>query len=59
MTGKILSRFKTRVSSLELVPSDGGCFELTVGDKLVYSKLKEGKFPDEAWVVEAVGASLG
>jgi hypothetical protein len=29
-----------------------------VGDKLVYSKLKEGKFPDEAWAVEAVGASL-
>lgn len=59
MTGKILSRFKTRVGSLELVPSDGGCFELTVGDKLVYSKLKEGKFPDEAWALEAVGALLG
>lgn len=59
MTGKILSRFKIKVGSLELVPSDGGCFELTVGDKLVYSKLKEGKFPDEAWAVEAVGALLG
>jgi selenoprotein W-related protein len=59
LTGKILSRFKTRISSLELVPSDGGCFELTVGDKLIYSKLKEGKFPDEAWAVEAAGALLG
>lgn len=59
MAGKILERFKDRVGSLELIPSDGGCFELTVGDKLVFSKLKEGRFPDEAWAVGAVGALLG
>ncbi|NBU75138.1 MAG: SelT/SelW/SelH family protein [Planctomycetes bacterium] len=57
MTGKILSRYKTRISSLELQPSDGGCFELTVDGKLIYSKLKERTFPDESWAVEAVGTT--
>ncbi|RLS47878.1 MAG: SelT/SelW/SelH family protein [Planctomycetota bacterium] len=54
MTAKLLSALKKKISSLELQPSDGGCFELTVNGKLVYSKLKEGKFPDEAWALKAV-----
>jgi selT/selW/selH-like putative selenoprotein len=50
----LLSALKKKISSLELQPSDGGCFELTVNGKLVYSKVKEGKFPDEAWALKAV-----
>jgi selenoprotein W-related protein len=41
-----------------LIPASGGCFELSVNGDLVYSKLKTGKFPDEQWVVETVGARL-
>ena len=36
----------------------GGCFELSVGGELVYSKLKTGKFPDEKWVLDTVAALL-
>jgi selenoprotein W-related protein len=43
---------------LRLIPASGGCFELTVGGDLLYSKLKAGKFPDEKWAVEAVGERL-
>jgi selenoprotein W-related protein len=43
---------------LKLIPSKGGCFELTVDGKLLYSKLETGKFPDETWAVEKVGAAL-
>lgn len=32
---------------MRLIPSSGGCFELTANEKLVYSKLAEGKFPNE------------
>ena len=42
-----------------MVPSGGGCFELTVGGKLLYSKLKKGTFPDEAKLVKAVGKVIG
>ncbi len=40
---------------MKLIPSGGGCFELSVNGDLVYSKLKAGKFPDEKWAVDAVG----
>jgi selenoprotein W-related protein len=53
-----LSAYKQKIKSLKLIPASGGCFELTVGGELLYSKLKDGKFPDEQWAVEAVGAKL-
>jgi selenoprotein W-related protein len=42
-----------------MIPSTGGCFELTVGDRKLYSKLKTGSFPDEDELVEAVGKAIG
>ena len=56
MAEKILSTLKQKISGLELEPSGGGCFELTVNGKLVYSKLETGAFPDEATLVAEVEA---
>ena len=56
MTRKLLDTYKQQISDLKLIPASGGCFELTVNGKLVYSKLEAGKFPDEQWAVDAVGA---
>jgi selT/selW/selH-like putative selenoprotein len=42
-----------------MIPSAGGCFELTVGGKLLYSKRATGRFPDEAEMVRVVGEALG
>ena len=42
-----------------MIPSKGGCFELTVGGKKIYSKLKTGTFPDEDDLVEQVGRLVG
>ena len=55
MTAKLLNVYKQKIADLKLVPSGGGCFELTVDGELLYSKLKTGKFPDEQWAIEAVG----
>jgi len=38
--------FKQRIAELTLIPSDGGCFEIKIDDDLVYSKLSNGRFPD-------------
>ena len=53
-----MTTYKQQIRELKLVPSGGGCFELSVNGDLVYSKLKAGKFPDEKWAVDTVGARL-
>jgi selenoprotein W-related protein len=58
LAAKLLNTYKQKIKTLELEPSGGGCFELTVGNDLVYSKLKTGSFPDEEEMVRAVGKRL-
>jgi len=58
LTDLLLTNLKRRISSLELVPSSGGCFELTVGDELVYSKLETDEFPDEDEMLRRVAELL-
>jgi selenoprotein W-related protein len=59
LTSKLLTTYKQRIEALKLVPGSGGCFELSVGGELIYSKLETGQFPDEERMVEAVRARLG
>lgn len=59
MASRILTQFKQRLNSLELEPSDGGCFEVSTDGELIYSKLQTGQFPDEDEVVSAVQERLG
>ena len=47
----VKERFKTDVN---LVASSGGVFEITVDDKLVFSKKKEGRFPTDNELMELV-----
>lgn len=58
MTTKLLSTYKQQIKELKLIPSDGGCFELTIDSDLVYSKLSTGQFPDEQWAVDQVATRL-
>mgnify|MGYP002857304152 CR=1 FL=1 len=46
MTDKILNEFKQDIETYTLIPSDGGRFEITVNGELVFSKLKEKRFPE-------------
>jgi len=58
LTEKLLKEYKQKIADLKLIPSSGGCFELTVNGELLYSKLKTGKFPDEEAIVAAVGKRM-
>lgn len=58
MTDKLLTGFKTKIKGFTLVPSSGGCFEVTVNGELIYSKLQTGQFPDELAIVQTVGDRL-
>ena len=51
----MLTHFKQDIQEMTLIPAGGGVFELVVDGDLVYSKKKTGEFPDEDWVVKAMG----
>lgn len=46
MALELMSHFRKNAAELKLVPSGGGCFEVSVNGKLIFSKLKEGRFPE-------------
>ena len=50
----LLTNLKFAISSLEMVPGKGGCFEVDVDGERIYSKLKTKEFPDEGEVLKQV-----
>ena len=58
MTAKLLGEFKQQIQGMNLIPASGGCFELTVDGKLLYSKLATGTFPDEREILDLLKKRL-
>lgn len=52
MADDILTKFKPYITELVLVPSDGGTFEVSVDDTLIYSKLDTGRHAKPGEVLE-------
>jgi selenoprotein W-related protein len=52
---KVLKKKKQDITGLELVPSEGGVFEVEVDGKLVFSKTKTGRFPEWDEVAKSFG----
>ena len=55
---ELLKEFEYDIENLTLVPSDGGKFEVTVGDTLVYSKLQTHRHAEPGEVVGLVRKAL-
>lgn len=58
MTSRLLTEYKQKINELRLIPSGGGCFEVSINGDLIYSKAKTGTFPEEDWVVDSVGKRM-
>lgn len=54
LANELLKEFEYDIGNLILVPSDGGKFEVTVGDELVYSKLRTKRHAEPGEVVGLV-----
>lgn len=46
----IMNEHKNNISSLNIIPSSGGVFEVKLNDELIYSKKELGRFPEEGEV---------
>jgi len=51
---ELLQEFEYDIENLTLVPSDGGRFEVKVGDTLVYSKLQTHRHAEPGEVIGLV-----
>lgn len=54
MVDQILEEFEHGIESLEMIPSSGGVFEVTVDDDLVYSKAETGRHPEYEEVAQPI-----
>ena len=46
MAQELLSTFEQELSEVSLVPGEGGIFEIRSGDTLLWSRERDGGFPD-------------
>jgi selenoprotein W-related protein len=47
---ELVKEYEPEIETFTLIPSDGGRFEITVNDKLIYSKLRTGRHVQEGEV---------
>ncbi len=58
MAEQLLETFVGSVTSLELIPSSGGRFEVVAGDDLIYSKKETGRHAEFDEVAQALRDAL-
>ncbi len=51
---ELLKNFEPEIESITVIPSDGGRFEVTVNDHLLYSKLKTGRHAEPGEILTLV-----
>lgn len=56
MAEQLLVAHKQDIAAFSLVPSDRGKFELSLNGELIFSKLQEGRFPDDGEVEALIDA---
>lgn len=54
LANELLKEFEYNLQGLTLIPSDGGKFEVSVNDRLVYSKLQTHRHAEPGEVLRLV-----
>jgi len=54
LANDLLKKFEPEIETLTLLPSDGGRFEVTVNEELLYSKLKTGRHAEPGEISELI-----
>ncbi len=59
LASALMYEFRYNVAAIEIIPWQDGTFDVTVGGDLVHSMARDGGFPENATIIEAVRARLG
>jgi len=50
--------FQDTVASLELIPGTGGAYEVSLDDRLIFSKKQTGRYPETAELGDKIKAKV-
>ena len=59
MAEELATRFGEQLASITLVPSHGGIFEVALGERVLFRKADERRFPEDGEAGRLVAAALG
>jgi selenoprotein W-related protein len=54
LVSELLNNLEPEIESVTLIPSEGGRYEINVNDKLVYSKLQNGRHAEPGEVLKLI-----
>lgn len=54
----LLAKYKNNISSVELIPSSGGVFEISLNFKNIYSKKELNRYPNDGEIIELIEDNL-
>ncbi|MBC8322104.1 MAG: SelT/SelW/SelH family protein [Candidatus Marinimicrobia bacterium] len=54
MANELLEKYGTKITQLTMMPSDGGVYEIIKDGRLIFSKMKLDRFPDNGEIVTLI-----
>lgn len=54
LTNELLHNLEPEIESIRLIPSDGGRYEISVNNELIYSKLATGRHAEPGEVLQMI-----
>jgi len=54
LADELLGKYGTRISTLTLIPSSGGVFEIMNNGELIFSKKNLNRFPDDGEIIDLI-----
>jgi selenoprotein W-related protein len=58
LAAELLNKYEYHITSITLIPSEGGRFEVVANEQILYSKLKTGRHANPGEVSELVNQAL-